>query len=654
MERCFLLKKAIFFAAIWGCSWMLQGCTSEHEVLLEAARTGNTATRVRALEKLAAGKWDERTENVIVEALDDATSLVRRTAAQALAGRGMSVAWPLVRRLRDADFRVRVQAVKSLHTLPVADFIVVALMRALEDPSQAVRREVVEGFRRRGWTFREILVWQAFEKRMRALEGLSAPASMDRSAGLEQLGQLRAPQDFAFLLAAMSQTDAFLVQVAAKSLARGGEPEVLERLLEVGGPEPETLLSIWLEAAPRLDARMLEILSRRLPPENLSQILLKKNLTLPCASLANLADSSLVVRVEKDCAVDPAWKLDLRFAYLAHQGKADARLRQEALSKLDELSAFSLQKLSADPEARPAVAAWVKASWERYVFDFQKWIPERTWQAMDLVAPTEDAGLPKPPESEAARLLDAYRARSKDAVEETELFLPDFDVERFARQLDGLSGVKEVRETLLAMLPAAPPPLLAAALRVFSTLVVRGEKLPQAVQDAAASAEPAIQDAAISVLAAAGEGRQLLERLGSASPQQAEFILSQLEKTQDPGIQEELRRQFAQGSTARLALALARLGASGIRDDIVSLLAEDTLPALSGDRALLLEALAAIGRKDEPFLRTVESELWHPAPVVRCRALSFSPEETRRIWAQAAPEWEVRRCAAAHENRNNQ
>ncbi len=620
-------------------------CTSEREVLIEGARKGNAATRIKAIEKLAGGKWDERVENTVVDALTDASSLVREAAAKALAGRGMPVAWPLVRRLRDADPRVRVQVVKSLHTLPAADFVVVALMRTLEDPAQAVRREVVEGFRKRGWRVEDILAWQAFERRMRALEGLAAPAAMDRAAGLEELGRLRTPADLGFLLAALSHSDPFLVQIAAKSLARGGETEMLDRVLAAGGPEPETLLAAWLEAAPKLDRRTMDVLARNLPRETLTETLLRRNWKLPCSELANLADPELVAQVEDGCPVDPAWPLPLRFAYLKRQGRADAGLEKEALARLEELPASALRLLAADPATAPQVVLWAKKSWERYVFEYQKWIPDRTWQAMDLVAPTEDSGIPKPPANDVSRLLDAYRSRAT-AVDEHELFMPEFDVERFARQLNSLSGVASAREIVDAMLAAAPAPLLAAALRVLATLVKPGEKLPQVVMEAADSPEPAVQDAAFAVLAAAGEAKELLSRLESANPQQADFILSKLERTQEPAVQEELRRLFSRNPMARLALALARLGSPGIRDEILSLLAEDTVPELAGERALLLSALSLAGERDETFLRAVDSGLWYPAPVVRCRALSFAPGETRAIWAKAAPEWEVRRCAS--------
>lgn len=644
MHKHFALQKAWWLT--WVCFFMLiVRCTSEHEILLTAARTGNTATRIKAIEKLASRKWDEKTENVVIEALNDAASLVRKAAAEALAGRGMPVAWPLVRRLRDSDVRVRVQVVKSLHTLPVADFIVIALIRALEDPSQAVRREVVEGFRQRGWTERDILVWQAFEKRMHALESLAALAAVDRAVGLEQLGVLRAPQDFAFLLSALSHTDAFLVQIAAKALARGGEPELLDRLLEVGGPEPEVLLATWLENAIDLSEHQLNIIFSKLPVETLLQVIKNKKQKLPCIALSKLPNADLVNRIEENCILDPSWNIDVRFAYLAHHQKVDAQVTQEALSQLDRLSAFSFHLLANNSATTPAVIAWVRASWERYIYEFQKWIPERTWQAMDLVSPADEDGFPKPPSDELSRLLGAYRARATASDEEHELFVPQFDVERFARQLDGLAGVKAVSDTLQNMLQAAPPPLLAAVLRVFSTLVVSGEKLPQAVLDAVDSPDLEVQNAALSVLAAAGESEQLIARLRSVTPKQVEFILEQLEKTQDPGVQDELRRVFTQEPSARLALTLVRMGVSGIREEIVSLLSEDTPLALSAERALLLEALSVSGEQKESFLRRVELELWHPSSMVRCRALRFLTEVKRKSWAQFAPEWEVRRCA---------
>jgi hypothetical protein len=180
--------------------------------------------------------------------------------------------------------------------------------------------------------------------------------------------------------------------------------------------------------------------------------------------------------------------------------------------------------------------------------------------------------LPKPPADEKSRLLDAYRARATTAAEEAELFSPQFDVERFARQLNGLSGVKAVRTTLESMLSSAPPPLLAAALRVLGTLVVPGEKLPQAVLDAADSPEPEVQSAALSVLAAAGEFRTAFP-MGSANPGQTEFNSGKTRKDQE-GACEIIYAGFSPKPSARLRWRF-RAGVSGIREMSI-LSSEDT------------------------------------------------------------------------------
>jgi len=626
-------------------SVFLVSCVSERDIVLDAARTGNTASRVMAIQKLADGPWDDKAEDVVVAALSDHSPLVRKTAATALSGRGISVAWPLTRRLKDGDLRVRVQVVRSLHSLPSADFIVTSLIAALADPSQMVRAEVVEGFLKRGWKPGEILAWRAFQERLSGLEQLTAHAVTDKAAGLEQLARLREPEDFAFLYAALYHSDPFLVQIAARALARGGEPEHLERILAAGGPEPETLLTTWLESTPELTLETFSRLRTRLPPADFHKVLQRRRTQLACAWFNADLPLALVSLLPAGCPVGDQLPLAARWTYLRLHGQAPAELTTEVLARIDLLDEAGLRLLAADPQTLPALLDWFSRQWAQYVSEFEKWIPQGKWQALELVGADEMATEQPSPGTPVDRLLDSYRSRTS-AVEETELFLPEFDVPGFARRLSALSGIPGSRELLVSMLSVAPPPVLAQALQVLASITGPRAALPDAVKNALTSEDAAIRSGAVAVVAAAGDASTLIQLMKSAEPSVQETILSALEKTPEPSVISSLFQLFQEEPTARLALALARLQAPGIRIELQSLLAEDTAQAMSEDRATLLLALSLSGPPDEMFRQLVLRELWHPSPRVRCMALSLSqPGDVSAAAFVSDPDWEVRSCA---------
>ncbi len=641
--------------------WLLSNCVSERDAVLDAARSGNTASRVAAIQKLAEGPWDAQAEDVVVAALTDHSPLVRKTAAAALAGRGTAVAWPLVRRLKDGDLRVRVQVARSLHTLPAEDFVVAALVQALGDPSQMVRAEVVGGFLKRGWKIRELLAWRAFSERLSALEQLTAHSATDQAAGLDQLARLRAPQDFAFLYAALRQTDPFLVQVAAKALAAGGEPGHLDLILEAGGPEPEVLLATWLEATLTISPELFARVRTRLSVSQLTAILQRRAARLTCAWLTAELPPDLVGLLPADCEAPAALPFALRWAYLRHHGRATPELETEALGRLGELEATGLRHLAQAPATRPAILAWFAARWQAYVTDHEKWIPQARWQQLELTGDDDTAATPAtaapvdrsatgaPVDRSATgapvdRLLDTYRTRS-NVVEETELFPPSFDVPGFARLLSALDGLTEAADWLRTVLPMAPAPILVQALRTLSTVSGPGSPLPEAARTALTSEEPEVRDAAASLFATAADVPTLVALLPGAEPAIQERLLEALEEREGTDAIPALTKLFSEAPTARLALCLARLRAPGIRQELQALLAEDTALAMARDRATLLLALALSGPADEAFTQLVRRELWHPDPRVRCAALSLLDPTNRADFAAADPLWEVRRCA---------
>lgn len=622
---------------------LLAACVSERDAVLDAARSGNTASRVAAIQKLAEGPWDAKAEDVVVAALTDHSPLVRKTAAAALAGRGTAVAWPLVRRLKDGDLRVRVQVARSLHTLPAEDFVVAALVQALGDPSQMVRTEVVDGFLRRGWKPGELLAWRAFSERLSALEQLTAHAATDQAAGLDQLARLRAPQDFAFLYAALQQSDPFLVQVAARALAAAGEPGHLDLILEAGGPEPEVLLATWLEATPEISPELFARVRTRLPATHLAGILQRRAARLTCAWLTAELPADLVGLLPADCEAPETLPLALRWAYLRHHGRATLELETEALGRLGELDRTGLRQLAEAPATRPVVLAWFAARWQAYITDHEKWVPQARWQQLEITGEDETTAAPTT-DAPVDRLLDTYRTRS-NVVEETELFPPAFDVPGFARLIPALDGLREAADWLRAMLPVAPAPILSQALRTLATVSRPGDPLPEAARAALTSEEAEVRDAAAALHATAADVSTLVALLAGAEPAIQERLLEALEKREGTEAIPGLTKLFSEAPTARLALCLARLQAPGIRQELQSLLAEDTSPAMARDRATLLVALSLSGPADEAFTQLVRRELWHPDPRVRCAALSLLDAATRADFAAADPLWEVRLCA---------
>jgi len=196
------------------------------------------------------------------------------------------------------------------------------------------------------------------------------------------------------------------------------------------------------------------------------------------------------------------------------------------------------------------------------------------------------------------------------------------------------------------MLPVAPPPVLAQVLKVLATITGPRDVLPEAVKNALTSEDAAIRSGAVAVVAASKDATTLIQLMKSAEPSVQETILSALEKTPEPSVVSSLFQLFQEEPTARLALALARLQAPGIRSELQSLLAEDTALAMAEDRATLLLALSLSGPPDEMFRQLILRELWHPSPRVRCMALSLlQPGETAADAFVGDPDWEVRGCA---------
>ncbi len=625
------------------CLFQSGSCVTERDVLLDAIHTGSTATRIKALEKVASLKWDNRAEDAVVRALNDSSPLVRRTAAEALAGRGISVGWPLARRLRDSDVRVRLQVVRSLHTLPEADFIIIALMGAFADASQQVRTENLDGFVKRGWTLEEILAWRTFDMRLSALEQLTAHSPMDQAAGLEKLAGIRQAQDFAFFYAALYGTDPFLVQVASRALARGGEPEHLDLLLNTPGPEPEARLTLWLENTSSLAPPTFFRLLPMIPEEFFSDWVRNREITLSCEILQERFPLFLIPKLPQNCQAPENAPLAVRYLVSLHNGKVTQELTRQVFEDLDSFDATGLKLLAADASNQPQLVQWFRERWELYIRDFEKWLPENSWRALELVG-MEDLEPASSSTSPTERILNAYRARS-NVVEETELIPPDFDVPGYAARLQALEGISQARELVLSMLEIAPGPVLASALDVLASITTPGQELPDAVKNAMASEESAVRNAAVRVLAKARHIPELLGLLRTSEPSVVDIILSALETTADETVAGSLFALFQEEPTARLALALARLGAPGIREELFGLLAEDTVLAMSADRALLLAAFQQAGPVDEAGLQVFRRDLWHPSPVVRCEALKHLPPEAALPLGLADPSFQVRLCA---------
>jgi HEAT repeat protein len=117
--------------------------------LIQAAKSGAEASRVKALDQLAAmGEKAADAVPSVTQLLNDASANVRAHAAHALGGIGSAAkpsASALTNLVQDSDETVRRQAVQALAAIrPGADIMVPLVTRLLEDSDPAVKARILQ------------------------------------------------------------------------------------------------------------------------------------------------------------------------------------------------------------------------------------------------------------------------------------------------------------------------------------------------------------------------------------------------------------------------------------------------------------------------------------------------------------------------------
>ncbi len=624
----------------------LLGCETEEDQLVKSATRGNIASRVGAIEKLSTHSSDKALKAVLVN-LNHRNSLVRRTAARALRGKGIAAAWPLIHRLKDGDVRVRQVIVATLFTLPQAPFIHHALAGLIEDPSRQVRTAVVKGFTDAGFPLSDVLILLGHGRRRSALAGLASGRPEERAAAIRTFGELGTGVDLAFILPGLMSRDPFTYRSALAAMAYQPDPTLPALYLKLPATEQRNISILrWLTLQSAIDeAQWKQLLASGIDTDFLISLLPPRHSALPCALLPLVNKrASLAQFAGRACPVPANLDLSRRVILVGATGKAlPEDLIKAVGAALPSLSGEALGVLLKKNLLREATGAMITAKWDRFLFAYTKWIPGSTWEKLSLVGPTDLKPQTTAKMTPREKLLSAYRSKV-NVHTATELLPPRFDLPLFIRQVRAMRGEKALYPLLLKISASAPPELQTAALSAITGL--KGA-VPQEITAASESENPEVRKAAIAILASAVDIGPALRWFSDPEPDIRELVIEAIERTGSPAGLKLVTALFAKAPTARLAEVLGRLKVKKVLPELLSLMKEDTARAMDKDRAAVLASLVAIAPSNLDVRLVIGEERLHPSHEVQCTALSVTTDaKLRGIYATYSPYLAVRRCAS--------
>ncbi|MGM0596654.1 MAG: HEAT repeat domain-containing protein [Myxococcota bacterium] len=625
------------------------GCTTEKERMLIAIKRGNKATRVETIKKMSKSR-DPEVVNVIISVLNDYSPLVRRTAAKALENKGIIAAQPLIRRLDDHDQRVRLRTINTLFTLPDRAFINSALLDLLDDPSGKVRQQVLQGFLKKGWKRADLLSIKSFNLNELAVKLLANPRHEDIAMGIKKIGLSGWENGYGFVYYYLNSKDPFILREALQATGTIFDnfhftllkktPRTLERQL--------ALLNLLEKTSHLTESLFDELLALGLSLHDIVKTQNVFNFKVKCKHLDAFYKNNLVDHFNNyDCDVSKDKYGPGEQYYLKKKlGKEiPQQLLQKAGGKINEFSPLVLSEFTKDPELADKVLKMLKKGWDKFIFYFTKWIPEKKWEQLEDVGPVQ---LPDK-EKKAKSLRQRFLEKLKDVkVPYAELLPPPFDSKAYAQKLKSLRKVVSARSFLLKILKKGPVEFQESTLYALYP-AKPSLKVPELIYDKVESSKREIKLAALKTLAGHHKTEIFLPYLNSPDQDLRDLAVETLIKHGDKKLIPELVKMFKDKPVASVAKVLGRLKAEEAVNLMFSILKSDSSRALYKERAVVLESLLRIIEPDHKKTdQIMETELWHPSALIRCKAISFlKDKKTIKDYSLFDPAIQVRRCALA-------
>jgi HEAT repeat protein len=622
------------------------GCTTEKERMLIAIKRGNKATRVETIKKMAESR-DPKVVKVIISVLNDYSPLVRRTAAKALENKGIIAAQPLIRRLEDHDQRVRLRTINTLFTLPERAFINSALLDLLDDPSGKIRQQVLRGFLNKGWKRSDLLSIKLFNKHDQAVKFLAIPQPEDIALGIKKIGLSGWENGYGFVYYYLNSKDPFILREALQSAGTIFDnfhfnllqktPRTLERQL--------ALLDLLKKTSHLNEALFNKLIALGLSLHDIVKTQSTFNFKVNCKHLDAFYKNNLVDHFNNygcDISTDNYGPGEQYYLKKKLGKKVPQQLLQKASEKLNQLSPLVLTEFAKDPELADNVLKMLQKGWDKFIFYFTKWIPEKKWEQLEDVGPIQ-----LPDKKQKSKLLrEKFLEKLKDIkVPYAELIPPPFDSEAYAQKLKSLKKDIPARSFLLKILKKGPVEFQESALYALYP-AKPSLKVPKIIYDKVESLKREIKLAALQVLAGHQKTEIFLPYLNSPDKDLRNLAVDTLIKYGDKKIIPELIKKFKEKPVASIAKVLGKLKAEEATDLMLSILKSDSSKALYKERAVVLESLLRTEPDHKKAAQVLETELWHPSALVRCKAISFlKDKKIIKDYSLFDPAVQVRRCA---------
>jgi hypothetical protein len=620
-------------------------CENEDKYTIQAAKHGNTASKVKAL-KVLKDKNYPKLFSILVGALNDRSPLVRKTAALLLENSDIKATWPLIHRLNDSDVRVRSRVVRTLFTLPNHNEIHFALIKKLDDSSLIVRKEIRKGFFKKGWSRKDILLTWEFSQRLKSYDLLSSKINENRAYGLKLLTKIGNFQDLPFIYTYLQSDDTFLRETAQKGISSLGDVKNLSILLANYKKNVDSSIFDLIKNIKFINKEHIKKLAE-------SQIDFQKALSffplkhdsIPCKYMViGKYPENIKLFSKQNCKIVANIPVNEEIVYKLYLNKEISKeFWNKVKVNLNKINITVLKDLIARPEFQDDIIQWLTKEWEKFIYHYDKWIPEKLWSKLELVGKSELAPLKITKQSKRERLLSVYKAKI-NIIEERELLLPKFNLQFFINRIQILHKIEKARPFLLSIFDKAPENFKKSV--VYALYPAKSSiKVPPQLIKCLKSSDLEVKYEVVKTLSGHLDIKTLLPLLDDYYLPIGDVVINVISKVGGENETKILIQRFRQDPTAKLAQALAKLKVTKIIKDLVSILMEDTSKAMSKDRAQVLESYLKLEKNSKNTLEIYNNESWHPSPVVRCTALkNYKNKKVRAIHQNYDPSLFVRKC----------
>ncbi|MBU1221137.1 HEAT repeat domain-containing protein [Myxococcota bacterium] len=619
----------------------ISGCASKEEFLIESLLKGNIASRIEAAKKLRHYPSEQSTK-ALISALRDFSPEVRVAAVDSLKNRGIETAWPLVRTLNDSSISVKLKVIEALGTLPDLDYVNIALIKYLTHKNNIIRSSVLSFFRSKKWSDDEILTLKQFTLRLSALKNTASNRGEDIAVGLDNLGSLGNELDDGIVYGGIFIKDAFVVSKILKILTDGSDDHLGILSALPSGHHKKESLKVWLSNSwKQTDESIKTVISSGLELEEVLKLTNPSKYLPPCSEFLKLYSFKNFF-INRNCKIpegqSPCTELVMRHI-------SSGKSLKDAMKKCfdsGDLSPDAIAVLAAFEEYRKSVVDFMENSWKQFRFHHEKWITETNWQKIEIQGIDVPVSKPK---TDREKFLASFKKRVT-VNEETELFMPVFDADLFARRLSGLTGVFEARPLLLRIVQSSQGRIKANALKALKP--GRSElKIPAQVVSALSDPDDSIRLAAVIVASDHRATSQILNLLNDPSAPVRAAVLDYCARTGGEAVTRRLIEEFNTNPVADTAITLGRIRARAMAEKYRHILSEDSLEAQYADRGAIIRALALTAPSSPDTTTICTKELFHPDTTVVCEALNcLKNPSLLDTYSKYGVYRHIRRCAS--------